>query len=100
MNYRPEISTDGGKSFGQNAQVFATKEEAETMARDIFGRWMLATDYRAAETEDPVTHTIEQTPEGPTLRPVPAPASGNKPYLAIADDIEARGADSEGGEHD
>ena len=49
-NYRPEISTDGGKSFGQNAQVFATKEEAETMAKDIFNRWMLATDYRAAET--------------------------------------------------
>lgn len=46
MNYRPEISTDGGKSFGLNAQVFATKEEAETMAKDIFGRWMAATDYR------------------------------------------------------
>ena len=57
-NYRPEISTDGGKSFGQNAQVFATKEEAETMARDIFSRWMLATDYRATETEDPVNYRL------------------------------------------
>ena len=57
-NYRPEISTDGGKSFGQNAQVFATKEEAETMAKDIFNRWMLATDYRAAETEDPVNYRL------------------------------------------
>lgn len=95
MNYRPEISTDGGKSFGQNAQVFATKEEAETMARDIFGRWMLATDYRATETEDPVTHVMEQTPDGPTLRSVPVPVSGTKLYLVILDDIE-----SEGGEHD
>jgi hypothetical protein len=59
MNYRPEISTDGGKSFGQNAQVFATKEEAETMAKDIFNRWMLATDYRAAETTDPVNYKID-----------------------------------------
>ena len=58
MNYRPEISTDGGKSFGQNAQVFATKEEAETMAKDIFNRWMLATDYRAAETTDPVNYRL------------------------------------------
>ena len=58
MNYRPEISTDGGKSFGQNAQVFATKEEAEAMAKDIFSRWMLATDYRAVETEDPVNYRI------------------------------------------
>ena len=57
-NYRPEISTDGGKSFGQNAQVFATKEEAETMAKDIFNRWMLATDYRATETEDPVNYRL------------------------------------------
>ena len=57
-NYRPEISTDGGKSFGQNAQVFATKEEAETMAKDIFNRWMLATDYRAAETEDAVNYRL------------------------------------------
>ena len=57
-NYRPEISTDGGKSFGQNAQVFATKEEAETMARDIFSRWMLATDYRVTETEDPANYRI------------------------------------------
>lgn len=58
MNYRPEISTDGGKSFGQNAQVFATKDEAETMAKDIFGRWMAATDYRATETTDPVNYRI------------------------------------------
>ena len=57
-NYRPEISTDGGKSFGQNAQVFATKEEAETMAKDLFNRWMLATDYRASETTDPVNYRL------------------------------------------
>ena len=75
MNYRPEISTDGGKSFGQNAQVFATKDEAETMAKDIFGRWMAATDYRATETTDPVNYRIVNG----VLSPV---------------------VDSEGGEHD
>ena len=58
-NYRPEISTDGGKSFSQNAQVFATREEAETMARDIFSRWMLATDYRVTESDEPVNYEIK-----------------------------------------
>ena len=58
-NWKPEISTDGGKSFSQNAQVFATREEAETMARDIFNRWLLATDYRAVESNEPVTHQIK-----------------------------------------
>jgi len=58
-NWKPEISTDGGKSYGQNAQVFATREEAETMAKDIFNRWLLATDYRVTETEDPVNYEIK-----------------------------------------
>ena len=58
MSFKPEISTDGGKSFSQNAQVFATREEAEAMARDIFSRWMLATDYRASETTDPVNYRL------------------------------------------
>lgn len=59
MSFKPEISTDGGKSFGQNAQVFATKEEAEAMAKDIFSRWMLATDYRVVESSEPVNYEIK-----------------------------------------
>ena len=58
MSFKPEISTDGGKSFSQNAQVFATREEAETMARDIFNRWMLATDYRVTESDEPVNYRL------------------------------------------
>ena len=59
MSFKPEISTDGGKTFGQNAQVFATREEAEAMARDIFSRWMLATDYRVTESDEPVNYEIK-----------------------------------------
>ena len=58
MSFKPEISTDGGKTFGQNAQVFATREEAEAMARDIFSRWMLATDYRVTESDEPVNYRL------------------------------------------
>lgn len=79
-NYRPEISTDGGKSFGQNAQVFATKEEAEWMARDIFTRWMMATDWRAVETEDPVNYRVR----------------GNVVSFVPKEPV----TESEGGEHD
>ena len=58
MSWKPEVSTDGGKTFGQNGQAFATEAEARAMAADIFSRWMLATDYRAVETEDPVNYRI------------------------------------------
>ncbi len=68
MSFKPEISTDGGKTFGQNAQVFATREEAEAMARDIFSRWMLATDYRVTESDEPVNYEIKDN----VLKSVPA----------------------------
>jgi hypothetical protein len=54
MSFKPEVSTDGGKSFGQNNQAFATAEEAETMAKDIFNRWLAATDWRVTESDQSV----------------------------------------------
>ena len=68
MSFKPEISTDGGKTFGQNAQAFATRKEAEAMARDIFSRWMLATDYRVTESDEPVNYEIKDN----ALKSVPA----------------------------
>ena len=58
MSFKPEISTDGGKTYDQNAQAFATENEALIMAQDIFSRWMLATDYRAVESDEPVSYEI------------------------------------------
>lgn len=58
MSFKPEISTDGGLSFHQNALVFATREEAEASARDTFGRWMLATDWRVTESDQPANYQI------------------------------------------
>lgn len=83
MNYRPELSTDGGKSFGQNAQVFAKKEDAEWMAKDIFGRWFAATDWRVTETMDPVNYVVGEV-------------DGDK--MAIP--IRPATVESEGGDHD
>lgn len=58
MSFKPEISTDGGQTFHQNGLAFATKEEAELSAQDTFSRWMLATHWRAVESEDPVNYQI------------------------------------------
>lgn len=58
MSFKPEVSTDGGRTFNQNALVFATREEAKTSARDLMGRWMLVTDWRAVESSDPVSYRI------------------------------------------
>ena len=32
MSFKPEVSTDGGRTFHQNNLAFATREEAETSA--------------------------------------------------------------------
>jgi hypothetical protein len=58
MSFKPELSTDGGKTFHANGLAFATREEAELSAQDTFGRWMLATDWRAVESDQPVNYEI------------------------------------------
>lgn len=58
MSWKPAIKTSG-EDWSYNAQRFATKEEAELMAKDIFNRWMLATDHAAHESDDPVNYKLE-----------------------------------------
>ena len=57
MSWKPAIKTSGG-DFHLNGQAFETKEEAEAMAKDIFGKWMLATDYKAVESDETVNYRI------------------------------------------
>ena len=52
MSFRPMVSTGG--EFAGNALRFATREEAESSARDLYGRWTLCVDHRADESADPV----------------------------------------------
>lgn len=58
MSFKPEISTDGGQTFHANNLAFATREEAELSAKDTFGRWMLATDWRVVESDQEVNYQI------------------------------------------
>lgn len=57
MSWKPAIKTLG-EDFHLNGQAFETKEEAEAMAKDIFHRWMLATDYKVVESDEPANYRI------------------------------------------
>ena len=58
MSFKPSVSTDGGATFNENALAFATHEEAEISAKDLMSRWMLVTDWRVVESDEPVNYTL------------------------------------------
>lgn len=58
MSFKPELSTDGGKTFHTNGLAFATRKEAELSAQDTYGRWLLATHWRAVESDQEVNYQI------------------------------------------
>ena len=55
MNYRPMFEFATGERLG-NAQVFATREEAQSSAEDRFRVWTMPTGYGVDETADAVTY--------------------------------------------
>ena len=59
MSFKPSVSTDGGATFNENALAFATRGEAELSAKDLMARWLLVTDWRVAESDQPVNYTIK-----------------------------------------
>ena len=57
-SWKPEFQTDDSGKWYSNAQRFATKAEAERSAYSRMMVWMAVRDYRATETNDPVTYRI------------------------------------------
>jgi hypothetical protein len=51
-SYRPEVQVSGEPGWHSNQLRFATREEAAESARDLYGRWMLCTAHRAADSTD------------------------------------------------
>ena len=49
-SWKPEVFVDG--KWSANGLRFATKEEAETNAKDLFTRWFACEGSRATESED------------------------------------------------
>lgn len=56
MSWKPEVEVNG--QWSRNALVFETQEEAAESARELFGRWMLTTGYRAVEVDEPVNYAL------------------------------------------
>lgn len=55
MSWKMEVQT-GGDDWNGNAIRLATKDEAEAYARDLMSRWILVTDTRVVECQDPVNY--------------------------------------------
>ncbi len=58
MSFKPMIQTADCQDYFPNSTAFATREEAEIAAKDIYARWMLATDWRVDESDEPVNYSI------------------------------------------
>jgi hypothetical protein len=56
MSWKPEVIADSSSKWCGNALRFATREEAEANVRDLMMRWMLVTDTRVVESDDPVNY--------------------------------------------
>lgn len=56
MSWKPEVEVND--QWARNALVFATEAEAAESARELFGRWILATGYRAVEVDEPVNYAL------------------------------------------
>lgn len=55
-SWKPEVQISGDGKWRANALRFATEQEAQDNARDLMGRWLLVTAYRAAPSDDPVNY--------------------------------------------
>lgn len=59
MSWKPEIKVHGENDFHTNALRFATKDESDQYALDLFRRWMMANEYRSTQCDDPVNYKWE-----------------------------------------
>lgn len=65
MSWRPEVIADNSGKWTPNALRFATKAEAEANVAALAERWLLVTDTRVVECDEPVNY---QWVEGKLVR--------------------------------
>ena len=56
MSWKPQVKVNG--NWEQNNVAFATEEEAAKSAADLFDRWVICTDHRAAESDETVNYRL------------------------------------------
>jgi len=55
-SYKAEVLVDGETKWVSNGVAFATKEEAESYARDLDWRWTAKKQMRVVESDEPVNY--------------------------------------------
>lgn len=59
MSQKVMVRGTGEKTFVSNALRFATVQEAESYAQDLYSRWFGMDEYRIEESEEPVNYKWE-----------------------------------------
>jgi len=57
MSWKPEVEVDG--KWSTNGLRFETEKEATESARELYQRWLLCTNFRATESNDPVNYSFD-----------------------------------------
>lgn len=59
MSWKPAVQTSEPGVFNHNNLAFATEAEAMESAAELASRWLLVTDWRAEESDQPVNARLE-----------------------------------------
>jgi hypothetical protein len=59
MSFKPEVQVGSDPKWYGNSVAFATREEAEYSAKDLYNRWGMTTAWRAVESDEPVNYHID-----------------------------------------
>ena len=57
-SFKIEVLCSGETDWASNGLRFASKEEAEAYARDLFMRWFSVNEHRVTPCADKPTHTF------------------------------------------
>lgn len=57
--YRVDCAVRGESNYASNALTFATVEDAEDYARDLYCRWTMLASWRVVPVETPEREPIE-----------------------------------------
>jgi len=64
MGWIAEVRT-GGDEWSRNACVFETEDEATRAGEELAGRWLLVTEWRATEVDEPANYVFKVNADRP-----------------------------------
>jgi hypothetical protein len=59
VSYAPEVIADCSGKFAGNGLRFATEAEAQQYVTGLAARWLLVTETRVVESDDPVNYRMD-----------------------------------------